>query len=407
MKKKIIFKIQEFPHLSETFIILQITTAIRLGFDVKILVKKILSFEASKQLGIIENYKLSDKIILEDYKIPKNKALRLLKFLYLLFINFNSFFKIIRFYKSQNSFSLTWLYQWHFYKKFSDVSMFHIQYGTNKYPLDLLKKADCVKGEIIVSFHGHDAVFPINGHIPNNGYYDGLFLVSKAVVANTQYLANQIENLGCSKEILKTIPIPVDTSFFYPNEEIKKNKDVLKLIMVSRLDPIKGHIYAFRAFKELIDKGYKLLLIVIGEGEERENLENYINKKQLKDIILIGAKSQHEIRELLWQSDIFLFPSITLPDGRRETQGLATLEAQACGIPVVAFNTGGIKYTIDINKTGFLCEEKNIEELSMKIQYLINNPHKRIQMGKQAVKFIANNYSLKKIEISWKKLYTA
>ncbi len=400
------FKIKEFPHLSETFIISQIITAINLGFNVKVLVQKLLSFEESKQIDLIEKYQLSDKIIIEDYNIPKNKFFRLFKWLLLLIFNIFSISKIVKYHKIQKTFSLTWLYQLNFYRRFKDTQVFHVQYGTNKHPVDLLKAVNYLKGDIIVSFHGHDAIFPINGHIPNNGYYDILFSVSKAIVANTKYLANEIEALGCKKGVLKTIPVPVDTTYFFPNKKLNYNKGVLKLIMVSRLDLIKGHLYAFKAFKNLVEKKYNLHLTVVGEGEERGNLEKYINENELRNITLAGAKSQYEVRELLWKSDVFLFPSITLPDGRQETQGLATLEAQACGLPVVAFNTGGIKYTIDIGKSGFLCEEKSVEELTKKIEELINDVDKRTFMGQHAVNFISDNFSLEVIQNSWKVLYS-
>lgn len=405
MKKKIVFKIQEFPHLSETFIITQIIAAINLGFNVEVLVQRLLSFEESKQLDLIEKYQLGKKIRIEDYKIPKNIFLRLLKWLGLCLINIFSLNKIIKFYSFHNSFSLTWLYQFHFYRNLENVDIYHIQYGTNKNPLDILKKINAIKSSLVVSFHGHDAIFPINGYIPNNGYYNNLFLVSKAIVANTYYLARLIEDLGCEKKLLKTIPVPVDTNLFYPKKRLNDKLGLLKLIMVSRLDSIKGHIYAFKAVERLKKKGYKLSLNIIGEGGERKKLEKYIKENNLEDVILLGAKSQTEVREYLWHSDIFLFPSITLPDGRQETQGLATLEAQACGLPVVAFNSGGIKYTIDINKSGFLCEEKNIEEFSNKIEVLINDPTKRVKMGNHAVEFISENFSLTRIQERWKTIY--
>jgi colanic acid/amylovoran biosynthesis glycosyltransferase len=52
--KKLIFKIGQFPHLSETFILAQIITAINCGYEVKILVSELLDFENSKQLELIE-----------------------------------------------------------------------------------------------------------------------------------------------------------------------------------------------------------------------------------------------------------------------------------------------------------------------------------------------------------------
>ena len=173
--KTIIFKILKFPHLSETFILNQIITAINCGFEVKLLLTEVLSFEASKQTKLLEKYNIGEKIIIEDYKIPENKICRFFKWCYLLLISIIDIKYIISFYKHKNSFSLTWLFQFVFYKKHAKVSVFHIQYGTAKSLVDVLKKINFIKANVVVSFHGHDVFFPINGFIPNHGYYDCLF----------------------------------------------------------------------------------------------------------------------------------------------------------------------------------------------------------------------------------------
>lgn len=406
MRNQLIFKLWQFPHLSETFITSQIITAINCGFEVKILVKEVLSFKESKQIELLEKYNIEEKIILEDYAIPKNKILRLGIAFWLLIKNIKSLAKIIKFYKYQNTFSLSWLYQFVFYKQFKHVSVIHIQYGTNKSPLDVLKKIKALKASLIVSFHGHDAFFPINGFIPNNGYYTHLFSVTNAIVANTPYLAKKLEGLGCPPEILKIIPVGVDTSFFYPKQKKPILSKTFKLMMVGRLDPVKGHIFAFKAMTILKNKGYDIKLTLVGEGAERPNLERYITEHHLENHIqLLGAKSQEDIRSLLWEHQLFIFPSVSLPDGRRETQGLAPIEAQACGVPVVAFNSGGVKYTVKNGVTGFLCEEENTIELSDKIEKLILEPELLLKMEEQAITFIETNFSKEIIDKRWETLY--
>ena len=85
-KKRIIFKINEFPHVSETFIIAQIISALKLNYEVVILVNKVLDFRQSLHEEIILKHKLNELIILEDVRIPKNKIIRFLKILYFLII---------------------------------------------------------------------------------------------------------------------------------------------------------------------------------------------------------------------------------------------------------------------------------------------------------------------------------
>lgn len=407
MKQKIVFKVPEFPHISETFIVNQIVTAIKLGYEVEILIRKLLNNATDLNIGLIKKYALLDKIIIEDYKVPKNKFVRIIRWILLLLSNIKELNYIRKYYLGQSKFSLTCLYQWQFYKQFNDAAIIHIQYGTNKHPIDLLKKTGYFKPSVVVTFHGHDAFFPINGFIPNNGYYDNLFKYVNLITANTLYLVNTLLELGCPKDLLTIIPVGVDTDYFVPLEK-KINGNKLKLISVGRLSVVKGHIFAFDAVKKLKESNYNVKLTIVGEGVERTNLENYINRNNLHEsIILVGAKSQVEIRELLWENDIFIFPSVSMHFGKStETQGLATIEAQACGLPVVVFDSGGVKYTLIDGVTGFICNEYDVEEMVNKIKLFIENPKLIDSMGKSAVKFVNENYSQKIIDEKWETLYS-
>lgn len=407
MHKKIVFKVPEFPHLSETFIVAQIVTAIKLGYDVQIMIRKLLDNDTAINSILIEEYNLLDKIIIEDYNIPKNKFVRLIKWVLLLTTNFNGLNAIIKFHKEFTTFSLTWLYQWSFYQKFRDVSIFHVQYGTNSKPLDVLKKTG-FKPALFVTFHGHDAFFPINGYIPNNGYYDNLFKYANLITANTPYLADKIIELGCSKELLSIVPVGVDTDFFYPNKEIKTIHKTLKLITVGRLDKVKGHDFCISAVADLISKGVDVTLTIIGEGAERKSLENLIAKYQLEDkVFLKGSKSQLEVRQELWEHDVYLLTAVALLDGRRETQGLATLEAQACGLPVIVFDSGGVKYTLENEVSGFVCDEFDIDSVVGSVVKFVKNPMMLRDMSNQAVKFVNENFSQKISNQKWEIIYNS
>ncbi|MHC0442738.1 glycosyltransferase [Flavobacterium sp. 3-210] len=406
MTKKIIFKVPEFPHLSETFIVAQIVTALKQGYEVKILVRRVLNNDKNLNSILIKKYDLLDKVILEDYCIPKSKLLRLIKWMILILINFTELNSIIKFHKEFSKFSLTWLYQWCFYQKFNDASIFHVQYGTNSKPLDILKKTG-FKPSLIVTFHGHDAFFPINGYIPNNGYYDNLFKYADLVTANTSYLADKIIELGCPKELLSIIPVGVDTNFFHPNSENKTIQNTLKLITIGRLDKVKGHEFCISALADLVNQGKDVTLTIIGEGEERENLERLIANYHLQErVFMKGKKSQFEVREELWKHDLYLLTAVALKDGRRETQGLATLEAQACGLPVIAFDSGGVKYTINDKITGMICPEYNLQEIVEKINLLHSNSELRLQMGANTRDFIDKHFSQNYIDSVWESKYS-
>jgi colanic acid/amylovoran biosynthesis glycosyltransferase len=352
-----------------------------------------------------KKYDIEKKIILENYNIPNNKVVRLLKWIVILGLNFKYLKQIIQYHNENKKFSLTWLYQWFFYQKFNDVSVFHIQYGTNSKPLDILKKTG-FKPSLIVTFHGHDAFFPINGYIANNGYYDNLFKYGNLITANTPYLADKIIELGSPNELLAIIPVGVDTDFFYPNKETRTICKTLKLITVGRLDKVKGHDFCISAVADLISKGFDVTLAIVGVGAERKSLEDLIAKHKLEDkVFMKGKKSQLEVRQELWEHDVYLLTAVALPDGRRETQGLATLEAQACGLPVIVFDSGGVKYTLEDGISGFVCEEYDVEAFVTKIIKFIKNPNLLTNMSNQAVTSVNKNYSQKVTDKKWKLMY--
>lgn len=403
--KKIIFKVSEFPHLSETFIVAQIVTAIKLGYNVQILIQKLVEISPNKYSDLIRKYDLLDKIIIQDYKIPSNKFIRFLKWLQILIFNLKDIRFILKYHKEQSKFSLTWLYEWFFYKKFNDVAIFHVQYGTNSSPLSILKKIG-FKPSLIVTFHGHDAFFPINGYIQNNGYYDSLFKYVDLITANTPYLSDKILALGCQKEKLEIIPVGVDTDFFCPTYEKIKSKTDLKLITVGRLNKMKGQVFCVEAVNKLIKKGINVTLTIIGEGEERKELENLIEKHQLGNYVFLkGSKSHQEIRTELWLHDVYLLTGQAITSGLRETQGLATLEAQACGLPVVVFDSGGIKYTLKNGVSGFVCDEFDVDAVVYSIVKFIEHPMLLNEMSIEAVRFVNEYFSQKSIDQKWKIIY--
>ncbi|ALJ04595.1 hypothetical protein APS56_05330 [Pseudalgibacter alginicilyticus] len=405
--KEIVFKVPEFPHLSETFIIAQILAALELGYKIKIVTKKVIkdNFLISP---IIFEHNLLDRIVIEDYKIPKNKLIRLSKWCMILLKNLHNLISIINYHKEFSNFSLTWLYQWKFYIQFNNAAIIHVQYGTNSFPYRVITNTNIFKPTVIVTFHGHDAFFPLYGRIPNNGYYEKLFNKKVLITANTPYLGEKLIALGCSKENLKLVPVGVDTMFFTPGKVDKTEVKTLRLITVGRLDKVKGHQFAIEVVNELIKKRINVSLTIIGEGLERENLENLIKAYSLEEYVFLkGSKSQIQIREELRGHNLFLMLGVPVENERRETQGLVTLEAQACGLPVIAFDSGGIKYTVQEGVTGFVCKEFDIDTVVKKIEFFNQKRNLIKEMGTQATIFVNNQYSQTIINKRWEQIYNS
>lgn len=405
MSNRILFKLWQFPRLSETFLVAQIISAIKCGYEVNILVEE-LPKENLQHKQLLFEYGLLEKVILEDYKIPKNKIWRILKAFFLIIHNTFNFFKLKAFINGQNRFEIRFIYMFQFYKNLRHYDIIHVQYGTNGKPLDLLKKIDFFPPKIIVSFHGHDVYFPINGIINDKGYYEMLFKYSDILVVNTQYLKDVIVALDAPKDKIHIIPVGVDTKYFKPLKLKTKAKDVFRIITVGRLEIFKGQKLGLQVIKKLKDIGFQVQYTLVGAGSQEEILKKLILDYDLKDeVIFLGKKPQSAIRDLLQNHDLFLMTSVTDPNYGVESQGLVTAEAQACGLPIVAFDSGGVKYTIANGISGFIVTEYDVNTMASKVGIMINNVELRSKMSVAAQEYIDKYFAQVLINNVWCKTY--
>ena len=176
----------------------------------------------------------------------------------------------------------------------------------------------------------------------------------------------------------------IHKSFFAFNHEHSTEKAQANLLFVGRLVPYKGADMLLEAVSRLnTDVRDKIHLTIVGDGSEKSALEQKVVEYNLQDQVkFTGWIEQSETIKYYQESDIFCFPSI------REFGGAVVLEAMACGRPCIVVNNGGIgEYVTD--ETGFRIEpisrEYLIQELSDKIQCLVNDKNLRSQMSLKAV----------------------
>ncbi len=140
-------------------------------------------------------------------------------------------------------------------------------------------------------------------------------------------------------------------------------KDVI--LNVSRLIKEKGHEYLIKAFKIVKEKRKNARLVILGEGEERQNLEALIKKLNLENsVYLLGYKSNPY--KYMINSDIYVLTS------SYEGFSRSVLEAQALGLPVIAFKSKGshVEY---LNDSALFVKEKDEKALAKAIINLLEN----------------------------------
>jgi len=276
-----------------------------------------------------------------------------------------------------------------------EYDLLHCQFGPNGCLAVEMKRFGLKSVKILTTFHGYDAHFNHQTLEEQRIYYKDLFKFGDHFTANTPYLMEQLLNLGCSEKKITLLPMGIDTDYFSPPKTKKKNK-MIQLISIGRLIKFKGHHHGIYSVKKMVDAGFPVEYTIMGKGEEQKPLEGLIKDLNLnKYVNLIGPRSQKEVKKALQMSDIYLMTSTHDKNGRRETQGVVTAEAQACGLPVVGFRAGGVPYTILEGKTGLLARENDIDGYIYLLKSLIENSALRKKMGLNAIEYVQRQFSKK------------
>lgn len=150
------------------------------------------------------------------------------------------------------------------------------------------------------------------------------------------------------------------------------------ILFVGRLAEKKGVTYLIEAMKKV-----DAMLVIAGGGPLESELKEQA-REQVDKIKFIGARTHEELKTIYASSDVFVAPSITAKDGDKEGFGLVILEAMASGLPVVASNSGGIPEVITEGKDGFLTEEKDSNDIAVKINKILNDTQMYERMTQNA-----------------------
>ncbi len=220
------------------------------------------------------------------------------------------------------------------------------------------------------------------------------------------YLANSeavkeayVTNFGVPKKKITAIPTGIDTEYF---DAITKNPHLLEslnlspqdlvIICVANLHPNKGHKYLLEAFERLHclhNNTTSLKLLVVGDGEERKNLEKQIEAFSSKEnILFLGRRS--DVPNLLKLSHVFVLPTLF------EGMSNAILEAMATGLPIVTTDIPENKILIQDKQTGYLVRTHSSKDIEASILEIIKDKAHAQEVGLAAKAFASKNFSLQK-----------
>jgi glycosyltransferase involved in cell wall biosynthesis len=186
--------------------------------------------------------------------------------------------------------------------------------------------------------------------------------------------------------------------FTYRGYQPLKPQKSIKAVVMARLEKQKGHQYLIKALPLIIKQYPNFKLYIIGTGSLENKLKKQVKQLNLQDNVVFKGKILQP-EKILQQMDLFILPSVW------EGLGIAILEAQAVGLPVLASNIPGPDELIEANKTGLLFEPKNSGAISKKVKELLAQPELAEQMVKQAREQVESKFSLKQMVNNYTDLY--
>ena len=204
------------------------------------------------------------------------------------------------------------------------------------------------------------------------------------------------EQLSClyaaAHDRLKVIHPGVDHDVFHPGDRVAARRRIgltggLTVLFAGRIQRLKGLELAIRAVEELVPALDEPLTFVIvggasgaGGAHELERLEQLVDDLGLRDGVQFRGPQPHA-----WLPAFYRAADVSLVCSYSESFGLAALEAQACGTPVVATAVGGLAHIIEDGVSGYLVPSRDPTMFAARLKTLLSDSDLRERMSRAAV----------------------
>jgi glycosyltransferase involved in cell wall biosynthesis len=203
------------------------------------------------------------------------------------------------------------------------------------------------------------------------------FGMTRAVTTPTRKAADFLE---ATIDITGVIPVScgIDASNYTPDLTPRESN---RIIFVGRLTTEKHIDVLLRAMQKL-DASLEATLDVVGDGDQRRALEVLTRDLGLESRVTFhGRTDETELRSLLTRASVFAIASIA------ELQSIATMEAMASGLPIVAANAVALPHLVHHGENGYLFEPGNADEMAARLTEVLSAaPDERLRMQQASLK---------------------
>lgn len=206
-----------------------------------------------------------------------------------------------------------------------------------------------------------------------------LLRAADAVTATTHYLARHTASYAELDETeITVIPFGVDLTRFHPRPASLGRSSRLTVGFVKHLEGYYGADYLVRAVPNVVARFPDVRFVIVGDGSMRDSLHRLADELGVTGYIdWRGAVPHDEIPGILSEFDVLAMPSLS------EAFGVSAVEAQAMGVPVVAFDVQGVDEAVQDGVGGILVSPAHHERLAEAIGRLLGDAQLRSTLGRR------------------------
>ena len=385
--------VNEFPALSETFVLNQITGLIDLGHDVTVLATRPRG-EALAHADV-RDYGLRALTVYQG--MPRSRLTRLWHLPRLLGQARRSdgqspLALLNAFAYGREASSLNLLHWAARLRHLGAFDVVHCHFGIVGRVAAILREAGALHGQLAVSFHGVDMSASL---VRSPHLYRRLFEQGELFMPVSDYWRGRLVELGCDPAKIRVHRMGVDPLRFPFRLRRRKATEPITILSIGRLVEKKGIEYGLRAVAALADLRMPIRYVIVGDGPLRGGLSLLARELGIAHSVeFAGWRTQDEIAAQMRSSDVLLAPSVTARGGDQEGIPVTLMEAMASGLPVISSRHSGIPELIHDGHEGRLCAERDVAGLSAALRDITGDPAHAMHLALAARAKIESGYDI-------------
>jgi colanic acid/amylovoran biosynthesis glycosyltransferase len=390
---RIAFFVHEFPALSETFVLNQITGLLDLGHDITIFAVR--PRAESVVHGDIERYGLRERT--RYLNMPVSVSRRIAKgFLSALGYGWRQPQVILRSLNigrySHDALSLRLLFWALCLREEKPFDILHCHFGPIGQLASKLRDAGIVAGRLVTVFHGVD----ISAYVREQpDYYRFLFSHGDLFLPISHAWSRKLVALGCDPARIEVHHMGIDTVRYPFRARHYTSGQPLRILTVGRMIQKKGISDGLAAVAGLFRKKIPVRYSIVGDGPLRTDLVELTDRLGISSCVeFVGWQEQATVARMMADNDVLLAPSVTGADGDQEGIPVTIMEAMAAGMLIVSTRHSGIPELVEDGHSGFLVDERDVPALIHAFEKLIASGDIWAPMSVAAREAVEKNFEI-------------